>query len=292
MGKKVRRSCRRWVLSQCNDSSPGTVSSSMVHPDILGRILQSDFANQASVKALCLLKSVCKVWHQAVKATLTSSEWLAPFTQSADAFVAGSVVLPSMPTDADDIESYRAEFHDILGFFLDELQLHQWYEDVQHDGLAKINTLLAWMIRKKLRSCNTTLRRILFLVHDAMRVHEFVERIQVAGCAAALLLGELYMQFICLEPGKSPTLICCIRNLRNFSLNAGLMNDVVCIIDGFVKSGHAYEHSAVQAGVIELVMGVKAKHWECPALQSAARHFVQSVAATSSGDVYFGVGSQ
>jgi len=56
MDKRVRRSYRLSVLTQCDG-----ISSFMVHSDLLGRILQSDTANQESVKALCWFKLVCKV---------------------------------------------------------------------------------------------------------------------------------------------------------------------------------------------------------------------------------------
>ena len=249
----------------------------MVHPDILGRILQSDIANQASVKALCLLKLVCKVWHQLVNMILKNLEWLAPFTQSADVFIAGSIVLPSLPAHVDAVQTYRKECYHILNSFMDELQLHQWYENVQYDGVVKINKLLTLMIRNKVPLYEVTLSRMLSIVNNTIKVRDLAERVQVAGCRTIVLLDDLRLQFVCLQPYNSPLLMCCIRNIRNFILNANLMNDVLCIIYRFIRIGMAYEDSAAGKGVIELVVSVMAQHLDCPSLQLMAHRIVRSV---------------
>ena len=277
MHKQVRRSSRLWMLARSGEKGRGNVYSLMVHPDILGWIFQSDVANQASVMALCSLMLVCKAWHQAVNVVLMNPEWLTPFTQSAALFIAGSIVLPFVPADELFLPAYHIQCYEILDSFLDEMQLHQWYQHVQHDGLLKMNKLLTWMIRKNLRLFGVTLRRMLHIVTDLMKVHDLVEKIQVAGCVTILLLGDLRIQFNCLRPDKSLILIGCIRNIRNFSLNASLMNDVVCIIDRFIKIGKTFEDTAVQAGVIQLVESVMAKHLHSSELHLTAEKLFKSM---------------
>lgn len=277
MDKKVRRSCRLLVLSQRDDNDLNIVFWLMLHPDILGWIFQLDIANQESIKALCCLKLVCKGWHQAVKVMLKNLEWLAPFTESARVFISESIVLPSKPPGADDFESYMKECYQILKVFLDEMKLHQWYEDVQHDGLVKIKKLLIDKREKKLRLYDVTLNRMLFIVNDAMKIHDLVERIQVQGCEITVLLIGLGFHFNCTNFCKSPTLICCIRNIQKFSLNAGLMNEVMCIIHCFMRISHLCQRSALEAGVIEMVVNILELHFDRAELHLKAHEIFKSV---------------
>ena len=253
----------------------------MVHPDILARIFQSDIANQASIKALCWLKLVCKVWHLAVKFMLKNLEWLAPFTESARVFIAGSIVLPSKPLEADAFGWYINEIYEILDSFLDEMKLHQWYEDVQHDALKKLHKILTDRSQKKLQLLQPTMRRILSLVNYAMQRHNLVERIQVAGCATTALFSELDMHFLCIDSCKSPTLISFIGNIRNFSLNADLMNISMLIIHCFMKSGKWNQRLAVEAGVIEMVVSILEIHFDRAALHYMGHEIFRSVSLTN-----------
>ena len=242
--------------------------------------MQSYIANQESVKFLCWLKLVCKVWHEVVNVTLKSKEWLAPFTQSADVFIEGGIMLPSLPPHADTNQAYRNECSKILDSFLDKLQLHRWFEAVQYDGVVKLNKVLTWLIWRKLRLHEVTFRRMLYVVIHTMKVRDLVERVQVAGCRTIVLLSDLRhlrMQFFLLPLNNSPLLNCCIRNIRNFSLNASLMDDVLCIIYRFIQIGRPYEDSAVGKGVIELVVSVIAQHSDCPSLQVMAHKIFRSV---------------
>jgi len=282
MDKKVRRSSRLWVLSNQNDKSLGIMASSMVHPDILGRIFQSDIANQASIKALCLLMLVCKVWHKAVKVILKNLEWLAPFTESARVFIAGSIVLPSQPPEADAFGSYIDEVYAILDSFLDEMKLHQWYEDVQHNALEKLNKILNENIQKKHTFPTRTLCKMLSLINDAMQIHDLVERIQITGCAATFILSKSDIQISFMDCSKlSPTLISCIRNIRNFSLNVNLMNDSMFIIHRFMKSSQLKQHSALEAGVIEMVVRILEIHFDGAALHYMGHEIFRSVSLTN-----------
>jgi len=66
---------------------PSPLAFLLQNPDVLGCVLRTGPAAQASICALHAVQSVCKSWLAAGRLVFSDAQWLAPFVEAAEAFL-------------------------------------------------------------------------------------------------------------------------------------------------------------------------------------------------------------
>ena len=157
------------------------MASVMFSVDLLGQILCSYEASQATIETLLWMKCVSKLWPIVVKRMLSNGAWMAPLGRSGMTFVNGNHMIA---------EDHTADVDDVyLRDFLDKIQQHTWYEPAQHYGLV----VLCQQIPKSNMeyASNVHYEHLLNISNNAMITHPKSLRVQAA---VASLLRALFLR--------------------------------------------------------------------------------------------------
>ena len=147
----------------------------MMNSDLLGRILCSFKASQATIDTLIWMKRVSKLWPIIVKGMLVDRKWMAPFIESGDLFVNDIYTIGWISVDS----WVDVQFDDtVFSNFLEQMQMHSWHEAVQYHGIVALSPS---DLTTTLDVSAEHLELLLYVSNNAMAIHRKSLRVQNAA---------------------------------------------------------------------------------------------------------------
>jgi hypothetical protein len=224
----------------------------MMNSDLLGRILCSLKASQATIDTLIWMKRVSKLWPRLVKGMLVDPTWMHSFIESGNLFVNDIDTIVGISVD------HWVDLHvddTVLREFLEQMQQHGWHEAVQYHGIVALwpsdSTIMLDLSAEHLEL-------LLIVNNNAMGIHQKSLRVQNAALS---LLDSLFRNEV--------SLILTLEHLRAASgvtralLNFGDGTAGIAIVESILSTmtlmlekteGFIFQNEFRREGAIELVI--------------------------------------